>query len=147
MKMIINPTNRDVYLDLLLLADEQLDMLKKYMYQGDMFVLLDNDVIGVSIVIPCSKTTCEIKNIAIHPLKQHLGYGKQMITYIINYYQEKYASMLVGTGANTSTITFYEKCGFIKSYLVKDFFTNNYDHVMYEDGIQLKDMQYLERKL
>lgn len=147
MNIEMNPTNRDQYLELLLLADEQIDMLKKYMYQGDMFIFLNDDIIAVSIVIPCCKNTCELKNIAIHPSYQHLGYGKKMITHIVNYYQGKYSSIFVGTGANTATVSFYEKCGFTKSYLVKDFFTNNYDYIMFEDGIKLKDMQYLERKI
>lgn len=42
---------------------------------------------------------------------------------------------------------FYEKCGFEKSHVVKNFFTDNYDPPMYEDGQQLVDMIYLKRKL
>ena len=38
-------------------------------------------------------------------------------------------------------------CGFEKSYRVKNFFTDNYDHPMFEDGIQLIDMIYLKKKL
>ena len=45
------------------------------------------------------------------------------------------------------TLNFYEKCGFEKSHIAKNFFIDNYDHPMYEEGQQLVDMIYLKRKL
>ena len=42
---------------------------------------------------------------------------------------------------------FYEKCGFIRSYSIKNFFIDNYDHPIYEAGMQLIDMIMLQRKL
>lgn len=142
-----NPINRDHFLDLLLVADEQIEMLQRYMYEGDLFVFSTIDIIGVCIVIPIDKTTCELKNISIASLYQKQGYGKKMITYLLNYYKNIYSSMIVGTGANTSTISFYKSCGFKESYSIKDFFITNYDHPIFENNIQLKDMQYLERSL
>lgn len=53
--------------------------------------------------------------------------------------------MLVGTGDAPSTLSFYEHCGFTISHRLKNFFTDNYDHPMYEDGKQLVDMVYLKR--
>ena len=35
--------------------------------------------------------------------------------------------------------------GFQESHRVKDFFIDNYDHPMFENGVRLKDMIYLER--
>ena len=43
-----------------------------------------------------------------------------------------------------SAIPFYEKCGFERSHIVKNFFTDNYDHPIYECGVQLVDMVYLK---
>ena len=45
------------------------------------------------------------------------------------------------------TVPFYEKCGFVRSHEIKDFFIDNYDHPIYEDGVRLKDMIYLRRSL
>ncbi len=45
------------------------------------------------------------------------------------------------------TIPFYEKCGFIYSHSIKNFFTDNYDHPIYEAGTQLIDMIYLQKKI
>ena len=55
--------------------------------------------------------------------------------------------MQVGTGDSPLTIPFYEKCGFVRSHIIPHFFTDNYDHPIYEDGVQLVDMVYLQRKL
>ena len=53
--------------------------------------------------------------------------------------------MLVGTGDVPSALSFYEHCGFTISHRVENFFTDNYDHPMYEDGEQLVDMVYLKK--
>ena len=50
-------------------------------------------------------------------------------------------------GNQVSTIGFYEKCGFARSHRVKNFFVDNYDHVIIEDGKQLVDMVYLKMSL
>ena len=54
--------------------------------------------------------------------------------------------MQVGTGDSPLTIPFYEKCGFIRTRIIRNFFTDNYDHPIYEDGIRLVDMIYLQKK-
>ncbi len=59
----------------------------------------------------------------------------------------KYSVLQVGTGDSLLTVPFYEKCGFIRSHVVKNFFKDNYDHPIYECGHQLLDMIYLRRKL
>jgi hypothetical protein len=53
--------------------------------------------------------------------------------------------MFVGTGDSPSILSFYEHCGFILSHSVKNFFTDNYDHPIYENDIQLVDMIYLKK--
>jgi len=53
--------------------------------------------------------------------------------------------MLVGTGDSPLTVPFYQKCGFTEHHRVKNFFTDNYDHPIFEAGIQLVDMVYLSR--
>jgi hypothetical protein len=55
--------------------------------------------------------------------------------------------MLVGTGETPAILSFYINSGFEISHRVKNFFTDNYDHPMFEDGIQLVDMIYLKKDL
>ena len=59
----------------------------------------------------------------------------------------RYATLQVGTGDSPSTIPFYEACDFRRHHLVRNFFTDHYDHPIYEDGVQLVDMVYLQREL
>lgn len=139
--------NRKQYLDLLLLADEQESMIDKYLERGDMFVLEDNGVKVVCVVTDEGNGICELKNIAVVPDSQRRGYGKKMINYLINHYSDKYTQMIVGTGDVPSSIGFYTNCGFEYFHRIKNFFTDNYDHPMIEDGILLKDMIYLGRNI
>ena len=133
------------YEDLLLLADEQMSMIEKYVYRGEMFVLYDGGVRSCCVVTQEGQDIFEIKNIATLPQYQRQGYGRYLIEYIIGYYQNDARELYVGTGDSPVTLNFYIKCGFVLSHVVKNFFIDNYDHPIYEDGKQLVDMIYLKR--
>lgn len=139
--------NKRQFLSLLLLADEQENMIERYMEKGTMYVLEDNGVKGECIVTDEGGGALEIKNIAIKPECRKKGYGRALIDFIAMEYKGKYSILQAGTGDSPLTIPFYEKCGFVRSHSIKNFFTENYDHPIYEDGIQLKDMIYLQRKI
>jgi ribosomal protein S18 acetylase RimI-like enzyme len=88
-----------------------------------------------------------LKNIATYEKYQGKGYGRALIDFISDFYTNDYKTMLVGTGETPSILSFYESCGFEKSYRVKNFFTDNYDHPIFEGDIQLVDMIYLKKDL
>ncbi|MCH5209031.1 MAG: GNAT family N-acetyltransferase [Oscillospiraceae bacterium] len=134
-------------MDLLFLADEQEDMIDRYLERGTMYILDDSGVKAECVVIEVSDRVLEIKNIATDPNHQRKGYGKVLIDFIVSKYSGKYAKLQVGTGDSQLTVPFYEKCGFQRSHIIKNFFIDNYDHPIYECGIQLVDMVYLQRKL
>ena len=136
-------TNKKDYLDLLLIADEQEDMIDRYLSKGRMFILLDDEVKAVSVVVELNESECELKNIAIYPNEQGKGYGQAMVAFLINEFLGKYKTMYIGTGDVPWILRFYEKCGFSESHRVKNFFIDNYDAPMIENGIQLRDMVYL----
>lgn len=131
-------------MDLLLLADEQESMIDKYLERGEMFVLHDNSVLAECVVTKEAGGVYEIKNIAVKPDSQRKGYGKTLIDFVFNHYTDC-ETMLVGTGDTPSAIAFYRKCGFRESHRIKNFFTDHYDHPMFDNGIQLVDMVYLKR--
>ncbi|MBN2484337.1 MAG: GNAT family N-acetyltransferase [Bacteroidales bacterium] len=139
--------NKKQYLDLLLLADEQEDMIDKYLESGEMFVLFDDDLKTVCVVVAINKETCELKNIATYKKYRGKGYARVLIKYVSDYFKNNFKTMLVGTGETPTILSFYKSCGFEKSHIIKNFFIDNYDHPMYEDGIQLVDMVYLRKKL
>lgn len=139
--------NKKQYLSLLLLADEQEDMIDRYIDRGTMYVLEDNGVKCECIVTDEGNGIIEIKNIATVPEYQGKGYARRLIDFIADTYKDRYGILQVGTGDSPLTIPFYEKCGFVRSHRIRNFFTDHYEHPIYECGIQLVDMVYLQRKL
>ena len=89
----------------------------------------------------------EIKNIAVMPKEQKKGYGRALIEFLVRKYKGRNSVLQVGTGDSPLTIPFYEKCGFVRSHRIANFFTDNYDCPIYECGVQLIDMVYLQRHL
>ena len=147
MKIVEVKENKRQYLGLLLLADEQEDMVGRYLDKGKMYVLDDNGVKCECVITDEGNNILEIKNIATVPEYQGKGYARALIEFIIDNYRGKYSILQVGTGDSPLSIPFYEKCGFVRSHIIPDFFTDNYDHPIYESGIQLVDMVYLQRPL
>ena len=147
MKFIEIKENKKSYLDLLLLADEQEDMIDRYLDRGKMYVINDDGVKCECVVTDEENGVLEIKNLATNPKYQGEGYAKAMIDFICQNYRHNYSILQVGTGDSPLTVPFYEKCGFIRSHVVANFFTDNYDHPIYEAGVQLVDMVYLRREI
>ena len=135
------------YLPLLLLADEQEDMIDRYIDRGTMFVLDDHGVKCECVVTEEGQGILEIKNLATVPEHQGRGYARTMIEFIAFRYRDCYDILQVGTGDSPLTLPFYEKCGFVYSHRIRNFFTDHYDHPIYESGVLLKDMGYLRTKL
>lgn len=133
------------YIDLLLLADEQEDMIDRYLERGEMFVLEDSGDKAECVVTKEGQGVYELKNIAVLPDYQRKGYGKRLVEFVVAHYPDCDV-LLVGTGDCPSALSFYHNCGFTESHRLKNFFTDNYDHPMFEDGIQLVDMVYLKRE-
>ena len=147
MQIITVTENKKEYLNLLLLADEQEDMIDRYLDRGTMYVLEDGGVKTVCVVTDEGDGILEIKNIATDPAHQRKGYAAALIGFIIRQYAGKFSLLQVGTGDSPATVPFYEKCGFVRSHSIPDFFPDNYDHPIIEDGVQLVDMVYLRKKL
>ena len=71
-------TNKKQYLALLLLADEQEDMIDRYLERGSMYVLEDDGVKAECVVTDEGGGVLELKNIAVEPDFQGKGYGKAL---------------------------------------------------------------------
>ena len=147
MKIIEVKENKKQYLDLLLLADEQEDMVDRYLDNGKMYVLDDNGVKCECVITDKENDILEIKNIATVPEYQGKGYAKALIDFIVKEYADKYSVLQVGTGDSPLTVPFYEKCGFVRSHIIPNFFTDNYDHPIFECGVKLVDMVVFQRNL
>ena len=140
-------TDKKEYLSLLLLADEQEDMIDRYLERGDMYVLDDGGVRAECVVTDEGNGILELKNLAVRPDSQGKGYGRKIIRFVADTYRNRFCILHVGTGDSPATLPFYEKCGFRRSHVVTNFFTEHYDHPIYECGKQLVDMVYLKMEL
>ena len=146
MEIIQVKKDKKKYLDLLLLADEQEDMVDRYLERGDMFVLTDGTVRAECVVTKEGPGIYELKNIATAPQFHRQGYGRRLIEYIFTYYPDL-KTLYVGTGDSPLTLPFYVACGFQECGRVKDFFLKHYDHPIFEAGRQLTDMVMLSMEL
>ena len=112
-----------------------------------MYVLEDGGVKAVCVVTDEGNGSLEIKNLAVTPEAQGKGYGMRMVRFVADSYRDRFKALYVGTGDSPATVPFYEKCGFRRSHVVWNFFTDHYDHPIYEGGRQLVDMVYLKMEL
>ena len=140
--------NRKRYLPLLLLADEQESMVDRYLERGTMYVLEDGgEVLAECVVTDEGGGVLELKNLAVAPAFQRRGYGRRLIRFLETAYAGSHRILQVGTGDSPATLPFYERCGFVRCRRVKNFFTDHYDHPIFEGGVQLTDMVYLQKPL
>lgn len=140
-------TNKKAFMDLLLLADEQEDMIDKYLERGDMFALYDDDLKAICVVTDEGEGEFELQNLATYEQYQGKGYGKQLVSFVVDYYKEQGTTMLVGTADVPWILGFYESCGFVPAYRLENFFTEHYDEPMFDGEIQLIDKVFLTMDL
>jgi len=137
--------NKEQYLDLLLLADEEEAMIAKYLYRGDLFALYDGDLKSICVVTDEENGVFEIQNIATYERYHRQGYASALIKHLFVYYEKRCRTMLVGTGDSPNTIPFYEHCGFIFSHRIENYMIDHYPQPIMENGIQLFDKIYLKK--
>ncbi len=99
----------------------------------------------------CKNSTIEleIKNIAVIEPYRSKGIGSILIDRAKEIAKEnKYKILTVGTSdTGFQQIRFYEKNGFTKNGVRKDFFIENYPAPIYENGLQMRDMVLLAHHL
>lgn len=125
-------------------ADEQEDMIDRYIDRGAMYVA-DDGVKAQCIVTDEDSSILEIKNIATYPAFQRKGYAKSLINFLIEKHNDRYVILQVHR--RWSANIFCGKCGFVRSHCIKNFFIDYYNHAIYENNVQLRDMIYLRKSL
>jgi ribosomal protein S18 acetylase RimI-like enzyme len=130
-------------LELLLLADPSEKMVKSYINKGQCYVAeINQEVVGVFVLLPTSPQAVEIVNVAVSEDKQGQGIGKRLVEHAIYTTREtEYKSLEIGTGnSSIGQLALYQKCGFRITGIDKDYFTRNYEEDIFENGIQCRDM-------
>ncbi|QAR34968.1 GNAT family N-acetyltransferase [Latilactobacillus curvatus] len=146
---LIEGAARRQWLDDLLLADEEVGMIERYLMHGQLYTVSDKQqVIGVFHLMALNDQQVELKNIAVRPEWQQRGFGGQMMTQIQTIaIDQGFQSLLVGTGdGSLAAIGFYLRQGFRFEQIRKNFF-DEYQTPIYENGIRLKDMVVLAKIL
>lgn len=143
---IIEKDKKD-FLDLLLLADEQESMIDRYLERGTLFALYDGGLKSICVVTDEGDGCFELQNLATCESEQGKGYGKRLVKHLFAHYEGRGREMVVGTGEVEWILAFYEKCGFVRSHRIANYFTEHYDHPMFEQGVQLVDKIYLKKEL
>ena len=138
---------RTRYRSLLLLADEQESLVNDYIEKGKMFVLADDGIKAVCVVVPKTKEVLEIKNIAVIPSARRQGYGKMLIEFLSERFRRDFSFLEAGTGDSPLTRPFYESCGFSYFSTVKNYFPEHYDHPIVEEGVLLTDKIIFRKRI
>ena len=150
MNIKISKIARDYPYQLLLLADETIEGINKYLFDSDVYtakLFSDEESVGVFCLYLIDKNTVELKNIAVAESYQGKGIGSILLDKATGIAKEKgYREIIVGTAdCGIGQIRFYERNGFVKYGVRKNFFLEIYEHPIYENGVQLKDMVMLKK--
>ena len=148
MEIIKVQEHKKRYLPLLLLGDEQESMIDRYLEAGKLYVLQEGETpLAVCVITRPAPDAAEIKNLAVDPRFQRRGLGRRMVDFAAQTYAASCSKLLAGTGDSPLTVPFYLACGFREAYRVPNFFTDHYDHPIFEAGCQLVDMIYFQMEL
>lgn len=139
-------SNKEDFMEILLIGDEEVSMINKYLEQSTIFALYDNDILtSICAVMEVDSETVEIKNLATYPQYRNKGYASKLLNFVFDRYKKDFKAVILGTGENETTLNFYKKRGFVQTRRIKNFFTDNYSHPIFENGKQLVDMIYLKK--
>lgn len=146
MKLQFEQIHSDFPYELLLLADETLEAIDRYLFQSEVFLVKWNtENVSIFCLYEINLQNVELKNIAIAEKHQNQGLGGKILEYIKEISKPKYQKIIVGTGDSSfSQIRFYERNSFKKFGIRENFFLENYPEPIIENGVHLKDMVLLK---
>lgn len=129
-------------LSLLLIADPSESKICDYLKNSICFgAFINNDLVCVCVTNSNAEGELELFNIVSLPNIQGQGVGSKLLKFVIAEFKSRNVSRLVlGTGTFGYQLVFYQRLGFRVNAVVKDFFIDNYDEPIYENGMQHCDM-------
>lgn len=142
--------NEEPPMDLLLLADPSYQRVMEHLKSGICMVYKeDNCIVGSYILVMLDTERIELVNIAVKASKQGVGIGKKLLDHAIAYATEnQFKEMIVGTGnSSINQIAFYQKAGFRLIDVIFDFFIQDNEAPIYENGVWCRDMLRFKKQL
>lgn len=151
-EIFIRPIKKDELppYNLLELADPSSLMINTYLPKSRIFLAeLETEIIGVYVLLPITDQKVEIKNIAVKPKFQGKGLGKLMLGHAeMTARSMNYKTIRIAT-ANSSIapLHLYLSQGFLLQEIIPDFFIENYEKPIFENGVQCRDLMVLEKNI
>ena len=142
--------NEQIPYELLFDADPSMELIERYIKTSDVFIArVQNKIIGVYVLCPVNLDQVEIKNIAVRDTYQGKGVGKLLLADASAQSSAKgYKELIIGTGnSSVGQLYLYQKSGFEIFEIKWNFFIDNYSQPLFENGIQVKHMIMLSKKI
>jgi len=143
LEAIIERTQDEIPLDLLLLSDPSEEVIAEYIDLSITFVArIHTKVVGALLLLKTRPRTMEIMNVSVYEEYQNKGIGRQLIIKAIEYAKENNIKTLeIGTGnPGVIQMMLYQKCGFRIVGVELDYFRKNHKEKIFENGIECRDM-------
>ncbi len=137
-------------MDLLLLADPSESIVSGYVKRGSCWIAEANRaVVGVYVLLETRPETVELVNVAVREDVQGRGIGKKLVLHAVETARKAgFRTIELGTGnSSIGQLALYQKCGFRIIGVDTDFFVRHYDHPIFENGIQCRDMIRMRQDL
>lgn len=141
---------KERFLPLLLEGDESERMIRRYLGRAELYVCrrgFFGRPVAVCAVTDEGGGVFEVKNLAVDAGFRGRGVGRRMLAAVAWRYRRRGAWLTLGTGETPSTLAFYRSCGFREYGRREGFFTDNYDRPIVEEGVVLRDMILLRKRL
>jgi len=136
------------YLDLLLLADEDVRSIDLYLDRGELLVMdIGQDTVAVCVTTDEGGGVLEVQSLAVRPDWQRRGLGSRMLAEVEARNRGRFDTIIIGTGDSPITVPFYQACGYTIYKRIPRGVADAYDHPIFENGIQLIDKVYLRRQI
>ena len=134
------------YLPLLMEADPSERMIERYLDSDELYIFLaDGQTASTAVIQDMGNGVIELCNIATAKEYRGRGYASRLVRQLLSLCHGRCERVEVGT--DEGTVPFYERFGFQRAYVRKNFFAENYDPPIVENGVTLKDMQVLSLKM
>lgn len=136
--------------DLLMLADESPESVADYVGRSRCFVAqLAGRTVGQYLLLHTRPFTAEVVSLAVDPACQRRGIGTALLHHAIRTARAAgFRRLEIGTGDNaTGQIALYERCGFVRCGIDRDYFRKYYPAPIIENGIECRDMVRLGMEL
>ena len=136
--------------DLLLIADPSRKNIDAYISKSFIYAAyIHSELIGCYVLCPIDQETIEIMNIVVSQDQQNKGIGTKLLNDAFKKSRAKgFKKIKVGTGnSSLGQLHLYKKAGFQITEVLPDYFRENYDEPIFENGMECRDMIVLEASL